>query len=130
MPVTIDDVVAAYVKTRDTIKFLEKKLEDDLAPLKQLQEAREAYLLKQLDANKCQNMKTEHGTVYQSRKESVTVGDWDALLGWVRENEAWEFINKSCNKTSCLEAMGDERTEAPPPGVNYVAVRVAQIRKS
>lgn len=130
MSITIDQVVAAYVSTRDEIKELEKALEEKIKPLKELQERREQYLHQQLTDAGAQNIKTKFGTVYQTRKESVTVADWDAILEWITKSEAWEFLNKAVNKTAVLECMGDERQYPPPPGVNYTAIATVNIRKS
>ena len=126
MSITLDQVTAAYTASRDVIRELKAQIEK----IEELQERRATYLLQQLQKDGLQNVKTQHGTVYLSLKESVTVGDADAFFQWVRVNDKYEFLNKACNKTSVLEAMGDKRNGLPPPGVNYTAVRVAQIRKS
>lgn len=130
MAVTIDRVVEAYVKTRQEIQALEKELEAKLQPLKAMQEKREQYMLGQLNEIGAKNVKTAHGTVYTAVKESVTMGDWDSFLNWVKEGERYEFLNKAVNKTAALEEMGDERNHQPPPGVNYTAIRTVQVRKS
>lgn len=157
MGITLDQVTAAYIVTRDEIRELKKQIEQK----EELQEKRANYLLGQLQKDNLQNAKTQHGTVYIALKESVTVGDADAffdsvlvtpvtdaaveylygkdatvsiqmvkgLQQVVREAMQLQFLNKAANKTAVLEAMGDNRSEVPPPGVNYSAVRVAQIRK-
>ena len=72
MAITIDQVTEAYVKTRA-----------EISELKELQNKRETYLLGQLQKLNLLNTKTEHGTVYQTVKESVTVADWDAVTDFV-----------------------------------------------
>ena len=126
MKITPDVVTAAYVTSRDAIKALKDQIEE----IEVTQRKREAWLLDQLQTQGLQNMKTLHGTVYQTLKELVTVADGDAFFQWVRENDKFEFLNKAANKTAVLEAMGEKRTETPPPGVNYSAVRAVGIRKS
>jgi aspartate/methionine/tyrosine aminotransferase len=126
MSVTLDQVTAAYTASREEIRGLKAQIEK----IEELQEKRANYLLQQLQKDGLQNVKTQHGTVYLSLKESVTVSDADSFFQWVRDNDKFEFLNKAANKTAVLEAMGDKRNEQPPPGVNYSAVRVAQIRKS
>ena len=148
MSLTLDDVTKAYVTTREEIRGLKSQIEK----LDELQEKRASYLLGQLQKDNLQNVKTNHGTVYTALKESVTVADWDAVVDYViaplkemlecslgvggvdmriiKNQLRLEVLNKAVNKTACLEQMGDDRSQAPLPGVNYSAVRVAQIRKS
>ena len=123
---TLDVVTEAYVKSREQIILLKTQIED----IEVKQRKKEEWLLTELQKNGLQNAKTLSGTVYQTVKESVTVADGDTFLGWVRENDGWEFINKAANKTAVLELMGDDRGAPPPPGVNYAAVRTVGIRKS
>jgi hypothetical protein len=130
MAITIDQVVGKYVETRAEIKRLETELEETLKPLKILQEKRESWLLQQLGELGLKNAKTEYGTVYKARKESVTMAEWDAFVDWVKVNDKFEFLNKAVNKTAVLEMMGEERDQPIPPGVNYVSIQTVNIRKS
>lgn len=125
MKITVDTIVSAYVKSREDIRALKQQIED----IETTQRKREEWLLNQLQSQGAQNIKTPHGTVYVAVSESVTVGDWDAVLEWVKSNENWEYLNHAVNKTAVLELMGDKREHMPPPGVNYSAIRKAQIRK-
>jgi hypothetical protein len=156
MSVTMDKVVESYINTRQEIASIEKEMEARITPLKEVQDRREQYMMGQLNEIGAQNVKTSHGTVYQARKESVRVSEWDIFIQWAilipatmcieamiaakkdsseiaRELPHWiksEFFNKAVNKTAVLEAMGADRTEQPPPGVDYTAIRTVQIRKS
>ncbi len=145
--ITIDTVVGAYTASREKIRALEAEIDK----IKATQAKREEWLLAELAKLGAQNVKTPHGTVYQAVKESVTVGEWDAVLDWVlftpitevlKEFDVpeelltaikamvhTEYLNKAVNKTAVLEHMGEKRDNPPPAGVNYVAVRTAQIRK-
>jgi hypothetical protein len=125
MTITMDVVCAAYVSTRESIRALKAQIEE----MEVMQKKREDYLLGELQKMGAQNIKTGHGTVYIALKESVTVSDADSFFQWVRENDKFEFLNKAANKTAVLEMMGEKRDALVPPGVNYSAMRVAQIRK-
>lgn len=127
--VTIGTVVGKYVETRAEIKRLEDELEAKLAPLKEFQRNREEWLRTHLAANGMKNAKTQYGTVYLATKESVTMGDWDAFFNWVQEGDRYEYLTHAVNKTAVLEDMGAERENPPPPGVNYTALQIVQVRK-
>lgn len=130
MAIPFETIVQAYIKTRDEIKEKEAAHKEELKVLNELQQKREDYLYLQLAEQKLKNVKTEFGTIYKTRKESVTVKDWGAFISWVKENDRYEFLNAAANKTMVLDAMGAERDQAPPPGVGYNATATVNIRKN
>lgn len=130
MAVPIEKVVEAYIQTREKIKAIEAETKDRLSPLKELQEKREQWLYNQLQQIGCKNIKTDFGTVYTARTESVTVSDKDLFINWVKEGNNFAYMDIRANKTSVLELMGEERENNPPPGVNYVSIATVQIRRS
>lgn len=128
--ITIDTVVAAYVKTRAEISAKKKAYEEEEARLKGIQEKRENWLAAQMDATGQTAAKTDHGTCYFTRKESVTIVDWDAFLAYIVEHEAYELLEHRVAKNAALEIMGDDRDKLPPPGTNYVGLRAVNVRKN
>lgn len=127
--ITVDTVVESYVATRAKIK----ELEDQISELKAYQAKKEEWIGQQLQAAGAENMKTEHGTVYSTVFESCTVADADTFFDWVRENQAWEYLERRVAKAPVLHLMGDReengRPNPPPPGINYTAVRKINVRK-
>lgn len=67
------------------------------------------------------------GTAYKSTRASATVADWDELLGHVRENDAWELLERRVNKTAVEQhkAVNDDL----PPGVNWAETQVVNFRR-
>lgn len=123
--ITLDMVAAAYVKTRDEIAKLNKKID----ALKAYQTKREDWMSNYLTTNKLQNAKTEHGTVYTLRKESVTVSDWDAFFKWAKKTKHEDLIAHSAAKKAVLEYMGEDRSVSVP-GLSYVAMRSVGVKRS
>lgn len=128
--IPLDKVVEVYISTRNQIKEMEDELAEKLKPLKALQDTRERYLHQRLTEMGAQNTKTAFGTVYQTRKESVTVSDWAILLDHIKKENRYDLLNRAVNKTVALEIMGDERQNQPPPGVSYSSVATVNIRKN
>ena len=124
--INMDVVLEAYVASREEIRKLTAQIDE----IKAVQSKREDYLLTELQKLGAQNLRTVHGTVYITTKESVTVADWSAVLDYVRANEAWEFLTKGVSKSAVLEYLGEEKENPPPPGVSYVATRTVGIRRS
>jgi len=132
-PALFDFLTDLYINGRDGKAAAEAKKKD--IGLKQNEI--EAWLLKMLDKLKSKGFKTEFGTVFPTRKEGVSVEDWDAVVdsqlllpvaehledlmalagagATVEEVAAaiksymhLELITKGVAKTSVLEIMGDK----------------------
>jgi hypothetical protein len=127
---TVDEVVAKYVATRDLIAEKQKALDKELATLKDFQKKREAWLLGKMDASGVESMRTHHGTCFVDWKDSVSVADADAFMGWVHED--WEnrktFLTNAANKTAVKQRLSEN--ELPPPGVNYTKIKDVKIRRA
>ena len=106
------------------------------------QGAIEQWLLKML-LTVGDGIKTEFGTVYKTRKESVTVADFDVfvntnlltpvaktiietfeqeavytvddLIQLIRQTMPIELLTKGVNKTACLERMGEQGKDLSRP---------------
>ena len=127
---TVDEVVAKYVATRDLIAEKTKALEAELAELKDFQKKREAWLLGKMDASGVESMRTHHGTCFVDWKDSVSVADADAFMGWVHED--WDgrrtFLTNAANKTAVKQRLSEN--EPPPPGVSYTKIKDVKIRRA
>jgi septal ring factor EnvC (AmiA/AmiB activator) len=128
--VTIDAVIAAYVKTRDSLDKFRKEFKEREAEIKALQEKRENWLASQLTATGQTSAATPHGTAFFSSTESATVADWDVLLDYILTNESYELLERRVSKTAVLEIMGHKRDQAPPPGINYTSIRCVNVRRN
>lgn len=130
MSVKVEQVVQAYVATRDEIAAIKKRQKEELTALEEVQETRARWLHKQLDEVGTDSMKTAHGTVFKKKTERVSMGDWETFLGYVTTNQAWELLNKAVNKTEALERMGEDRDTTQVPGVKYSAEIEIGVRRS
>lgn len=130
----VDQFTAKYVELRDRRKALKKKYEEEDAPLKLMMEKIEEYLRTELDLAGAKSMNTAHGTVYKAYKEFANVADWDAVLEFILNNEAYDLLEKRISKAGVKERMelgsdGNYRNP-PPPGVNFARQETVQIRRS
>jgi hypothetical protein len=74
------------------------------------------------------SVKTEAGTAYKSTRISVTTGDKDAFMEFVRTNDEWPLLEVRPSKSAVEEyrAAHDDL----PPGINWRAEQVVNIRRS
>ena len=127
MSITVDDVVAAYLKLRNKKEALEAETKDQVKTLKEKMEQFEAWIKEQADAQGVTSFKTKHGNAFLTTTDYANVGDWDAVLGFIRENEAYDMLEKRISKVAVRGYI--DATKAVPPGVNYGTKLEVNIRK-
>jgi hypothetical protein len=126
-PATMEDIVAKYIELRDAKKVLKDRYDAKKASIDATLLRFEGAILKWMQANAIDNIKTASGTAYQTPQTSVTVADWPAFLGWVQNTGSWEMLNQAANKTAVSTYKAENQDL--PPGVNYREAITVNIRK-
>lgn len=125
--INIDEVIAAYIKLREKRAQIkaeaEAKAEELLGKMTKL----ESFLKEQADAQGVTSFKTRHGTAFLTTVDFATVADWDAMLKFVRENEAFDMFEKRVSKAAVRGYI--EQLNRVPPGVNYGTRIEVNVRK-
>lgn len=124
---TLEDLIAKYVALRDKKEAVERAHKESLKPLMTAMNKVEGLLLEALRdlGGDEASIKTAEGTAFISHKTSAKVQDWEAFFtDFVLPNNAFEMINKACNKTAIAEYIEDHKS--PPPGIEWT--RVAEVR--
>jgi len=125
--ISIDAVVEKYVVTRDQIAEIKKRCDTEIQTLQELQDRREAFLKGELDRMGVESFKTAHGTCFVDWKDSATVKDREAFMTWVKENDAFEYLESRVSKTAVKAAL--DEGQPPPPGVDYVKIKDVKVRR-
>ena len=123
---TVDAAVGAYVKLRDHKKKIQDRHKEELAPINGKMEALENWLLKQLNDQQAQSIKTGSGTVFKHTRTAAKVEDWDATLDFIITNQLWHILERRVSKTA-VEELAEENQVVP--GVAITRDTVAQIRR-
>lgn len=130
----VDLAVAKFVELRDRKAALKKQCDEETQKLDSLMDGIEVWVKTQMHEAGTTSMKTPHGTAYIAWKESATVADWDAVLGYIKEHEAWGLLEKRVSKAEVKTIMEEDRNgqyqNPPPPGVNFVRVETINVRRS
>lgn len=128
--VKAEQVLEAFIKTRDEIDTKKKALKTDLAELEQLQSKRLNWLDKEMGELGVDSLKKEGvGTCFVSYKESVSVADRDEFINWIKENdEDFNFLTISASKTAVKQCVEDGGTI--PPGLNYTKIKAINVRRA
>jgi hypothetical protein len=127
MSVNVDDVIAAYMKLRENRAVIEAEMKDKVSTIKAKMEKLEAWIKTQADAQGVTSFKTKHGTAFLTTTDYANVADWDAVLDFIRENEAFDMLEKRVSKTAVRGYI--EQTKEVPPGVNYGTKLEVNVRK-
>ena len=127
MTVQVDDVVATYMKLRSQKESMEAEVKDRVSTIKAKMEKLEAWIKEQADAQGVTSFKTKHGTAFLTTTDYANVADWDAVLDFIRENEAYDMLEKRISKIAVRGYI--DLNKAVPAGVNYGTKLEVNIRK-
>ncbi len=114
---TVDQVIATYLQLRKNKTELEEETKTRVHAIKQKMATIEAWIQAKSDETGVKSFKTNEGTAFMTTSDSASVADWDAVLEFVRENEAWEMLTRGVNKTAVRGHI--DETQTIPPGVNF-----------
>ena len=127
MSVKVDDVIATYMKLRSQKEAIEAQMKEQTAAIKAKMEKLESWIKEQADVQGVTSFKTKHGTAFLTTSDYANVADWDAMLSFVKENEAYDLFEKRVSKVAVRGYI--EQTKTVPPGVNYGTRLDVNIRK-
>ena len=123
----IQDVVQRYRELREKkaaitaeYKSAVKRLDDDMRLLA-------SVLMKYMQKQGVESVKTASGTAYMTTKRSARVVDWEQFISWVRQNERWDILPHGVNKSSVVQML--EEDGSLPPGVDFYSEHDVNIRK-
>lgn len=124
----LDLIVERYIQLRDRKAQMKAAYEASVADITAGMNKLEGAILASLNEQGAESFRTAHGTAYKSTSTSATVADWDSLLGFVKENGAWEMLEKRVSKAAVdqYRAANDDL----PPGINYREAVSVGVRRS
>ena len=123
----VGDVIRTYMKLRDQKAAIEAEIKERVADLKGKMEKLEAYLKTQMDAQGLTSFKSDYGTAFLTTTDYANVADWDAVLNFIRDNEAFDMLEKRVSKIAVRGYI--ESNKAVPPGITYGTKLEVNIRK-
>jgi hypothetical protein len=127
MSVNVDDVIATYMRLRDQKAVIEAEVKDRVSTIKAKMEKLEAWLKEKADADGVTSFKTKHGTAFLTTSDYANVADWDAVLNFIVEHDAYDMLEKRISKVAVRGYI--DANKAVPPGVNYGTKLEVNVRK-
>jgi hypothetical protein len=123
----IGDVIRTYAKLRDQKAAVEAEVKDRVDQIKGKMAKLEAYLKEQMDAQGLTSFKSDHGTAFLTTTDFANVANWDEVLQFIKDNEAYDMLEKRVSKLAVREYMGQNKRV--PPGITYGTKLDVNIRK-
>lgn len=123
-----DELVKLYIGLRDRRAKRKAEYELDDAPDEAKMEKIEGILLHRMQESGQESVRTAAGTAYKTTKVYTSVADWDSLIAFIKQHDAWEMLTRGVNKTAVeqYKAANDDL----PPGVNLRTEVVVNFRRS
>jgi len=125
---TVDQVIAAYLKLRHQKEALQEEHKLQLKPMSDSLTKLEGWIQNELQKLGLTNFKGPSGTAFLQTSTSCSVKEWDATLKWILENGAHEFLEKRVAK-SVVQEYVEQHGEAPP-GIQVTRETEVRVRKS
>lgn len=123
----VGDVIRTYMKLREQKAAIEGEVKERVSGLKAKMEKLEAWIKTQADVQGVTSFKSEFGTAFLTTTDYANVADWDAVLDFIRDNEAYDMLEKRVSKIAVRGYI--ESTKAVPPGITYGTKLEVNIRK-
>ena len=128
IPPSVEAIIRTILDIRKFLKEAEKQYKAHIALAVQKEKHLLLTLREFLDATKMKSVRTDAGTVYINVLPSASCSDPDAFMNYVKESGEFELLNRSPNKTACIEFT--EKHGHKPPGVEISYQRSAKVRMS
>lgn len=128
MAKTMEQNAESYLKLRDKRTALKKLYEEHDDAIKEKMSEIEGSILKYLNDQGMDSARTSAGTIYRQVNMTPSAEDWDTVYEYIRENDAFEMLERRIKKTFVSEYM-EENEGKLPPGVKVYKEYVARVRR-
>jgi hypothetical protein len=128
MDLDLAQVTRAYVNLRDARAKLREDYDKSDADLKSAQTRLEGVMLDHLNKHGMNTVATDAGTFYRQEEIKPNCADWTGLFDWIKDNDAWDVLERRVKKTFIKEYM-EAHDGALPPGISVFKEYVVRVRR-
>jgi len=127
MTLNVNQVIDTYLKLRAKKSAIQAEAKEKVDSINTKMDKLEAWLKEKADQDGVTSFKTDHGTAFLTTVDFASVADWDAVLKFAKENEAYDLFEKRISKTAVRGYI--DLNKAVPAGVNYGTKLEVNVRK-
>lgn len=124
---TVDTVIQTYIKLRNQKDAIQNEVKEQLQDITAKMGKLEAWVQAKADETGVTSFKTEHGTAFLTTSDFAGVADWDAILSYVKTNDAYDLLERRVSRTAVRSYI--DSTGAVPDGVNFGTKVSVSFRK-
>jgi hypothetical protein len=115
------------MKLRKKKEAIEGEAKSQVKGIKENMTKLEAWIKEKADAEGVTSFKTNHGTAFLTTNDYARVADWDAVLGFVQDNEAYDLLERRVSKAAVRGYI--DINKAVPAGITYGTKIDINVRK-
>lgn len=122
-------VTKAYLNIRDARSALKRDYDAADDKLKENQRTLEGFMLGHLNDSGMESVRTSNGTFYKQESLKPSASDWQAFYDWIKENDAFDALERRIKRDFIKEHM-ETHGGALPPGVSVHREYEVRVRKA
>ena len=122
-------LTGVYIRIPDHKAERKRAMEAEIADLDAKLEVIEGEMLKHLNKHGMENVRTVAGTFYRQEDIKPNIVDDAAFYKWIKDNDAFDALERRVKKTFISEFMETHEGGLPPPGIHVHREYVVRVRK-
>jgi hypothetical protein len=126
-PFDVNTRIAQYVALRDLIKEEDDAHKEKMASKRQILEQLGNLIMRHLQDQNVESMRTDAGTAYLTSKKSASLADADAFMKHVLATGDFDLLDRRANVTAVEDYITTHGVA--PPGVNWSVANAIGIRR-
>ena len=111
--ISIEKIVAAYVKIRDAKDAIYQKYKAETTELEEQMNVLKYKLLEVSKETGVTSFSTPSGTAYRTVKDRYWTNDWESFYDFMRDNNAMGLLEKRIHQTNMKEYLENNPGEEP-----------------
>lgn len=127
--ISVDRLVAAYIKMRDKRAELLREYEEADGNVKAQMEMVEQKLLDLCKEIGADTLGSKHGKVMRTVKTRYWTSDWDSMHKFILEHKMPELLERRISQTTIKQLL-EENPDLMPPGLNTDSRYTVTIRRA
>jgi len=127
--ISVDRLVAAYIKMRDKRAELLREYEEEDGAVKAQMDAVESKLLDLCKEIGADTLGSKHGKVMRTVKTRYWTSDWDSMHKFILEHKMPELLERRISQTTMKQLL-EENPDLMPPGLNTDSRYAVTIRRA
>jgi len=127
--ISVDKLVAAYIKMRDKRSEILRVYEGEDENIKAQMDTVESELLTLCKTIGVDSLKTQNGTVIRSVKTRYWTSDWESMHKFILEHQMPDLLEKRVSQ-STMKQLLEENPDLMPKGMNIDSKYSITVRRN